>query len=86
LYRIIGNQFQRNRFHDDGHAAFALPGLQLSPRLTSMPSPTIPASPECEQKLTKATKELPLFVCFVCFCSKKVLMGAESGGHQSAGV
>jgi hypothetical protein len=44
LYDIIGNPFQRCAFHDDGHAALVLPGLQFSPRLTSMPSPTKAAS------------------------------------------
>jgi len=34
---------------------------------------------ECEQKATKATKELPIFVSLVCFCSKEVLMGDKIG-------
>jgi hypothetical protein len=34
---------QRWRFHEDGHAALVLPGLQFSPRLTSMPTPTMAA-------------------------------------------
>jgi hypothetical protein len=41
---------------------------------------------ECQQKVTKATKELLLFVSFVCFCSKTVLMGRKIRGHQSARV
>jgi len=35
--------------------------------------------PEYEQKVTKATKGLPLFVSLVCFCYKKVLMGGRIG-------